>query len=518
MNGFRNRLSVESAFFAVCIAVIVPALPAQSASDYIHIRQANTADDGKDVGRTEIIVDGPSTLGYDGVTNEALDIWAAVFIEKSTSTPSYNSLVLQAESSEIKGEITAATRRYKFTIPYADPRSGSVTGQRNSAVAACNGRLASLNGSARADFLRDGAEIKVTGAYRLKAVATYITTKKREKKGGFEQAPTITEHTDEAVAMANAVIVCRPLDRPRPRTSTTTTGATPKPGKPLPPVIAAAELRIEPAKVTQVGTQMCPSELRLYGRVEASRAFNGKAVIFGTGFLSPVSDLSYDGPGNRNIVATYPLSWGGSGGLAGTAPSGPRSQTVTLTLNVTNADNKVQESIKETVTVTCKPTRMSSGGAIGGAIGAKAGDGDAKPATVDMQMWSWHEAARANTPTAARARSRGGPITFEKSVDVGTPSVLPPLDAHIRKVDRGGPGGATRLWLRNGGTQKAENCELAVRRESDKGWILVDLVSLAPGETREITAAMPRDPGLEFAVTCPGEADALLANNIARLR
>ncbi len=517
MSIFCNRLTVKSAFCAACITGIAPAAPAQSPNSHIHIRQANTATDGNDVGRTQILVDGPTTLGYDGVTNEALDVWVSVYIEKSNSTPSYHSLVLQAESIEIKGEVTAATRRYKFTIPYAHPRSGSVTGQRNSAVAACNGRLASLNGSARTSFLREGAEISVTGAYRLKAVATYTTTK-AGKGGTFPEAPRITEHTDEDVAMANAVIVCRPLDRPRPRTSTTTTGATPKPGKPLPPVITAAELRMEPAKVTQVGKQMCPAELRLYGRVEASRAFNGKAVIFGTGFLSPVSALSYDGPGNRNIVATYPLSWSGIGGLAGTAPSSPRAQTVTLTLNVTNADNKVLESIKETVTVTCKPTRVSSGSAIGGAIGAKAGDGDRESSTVDPQMWSWHEAARANEPVAARARSRGGPITFEKSVDAGTPSVLPPVDAHIRKVDRGGPGGATRLWLRNGGTQKAENCELAVRRESDKGWILVDAVSLAPGETREITAAMPRDPGLEFVVTCPGEADALLANNTARLR
>lgn len=373
MNGFRNRVPVRSTFFSACMSSIIFATPAQSAGSPIHIRQANSASDGNDVGQTQIIVDGPTTLGYDRVTNETLDIWASVYIEKSNSTPNYQSLVLQAESSEIEGEITAATRRYKFTIPYADPRSGSVTGQRNSAVAACNGRLVSLTGPARTAFLRDGAEIKTTGGYRLKAVATYITTKKG-KGGTFPEAPRITEHSDEAVAMANAVIICRPLDRPRPRTSTKTTGVPSKPGKALPPVVAAAELRIEPTKVTQIGTQMCPTQLRLYGRIEARRAFKGKAVIFGTGFLSPVTALSYDGPGNRNIVATYPLSWAGIGGLAGSAPGRPRSQAVSLTMNVTNADNKVLESVKETITVTCKPRRLSSGTAVGGAIGNKAGE------------------------------------------------------------------------------------------------------------------------------------------------
>ena len=45
-----------------------------------------------------------------------------------------------------------------------------------------------------------------------------------------------------------------------------------------------------------------------------------------------------------------------------------------LTMNVTNADNKVLESVKETITVTCKPRRLSSGTAVGGAIGNKAGE------------------------------------------------------------------------------------------------------------------------------------------------
>ena len=305
------------------------------------------------------------------------------------------------------------------------------------------------------------------------------------------------------------MIVCRPLIRP--------VRVTPAVPAALLPDIAAAELRIEPQKISQIGKQLCPTQLRLYGRVEARRAFQGKAVIFGTGFLSPVTNLSYGGPGNRNIVATYPLSWAAIGGLAGSAPSGLRSQTISLTMNVTDLDNKVLESVKETVTVTCKPMRVSGGTAIGGAIGGKAGGDNEESVSADPQMWSWHEAVRTNAPAAARMRSRGGPITFRKNIDAGTPSVLPAIDVHIRKVDRGGPGGATRLWLRNGGTQKAENCELAVRRESDQGWILIESVSLAPGETREVTAAMPRDPGLEFAVTCPGEAAALLANNVARL-
>ncbi len=504
MNGFRNRLIAA----VIASVLLVPA--ARSADSHIHIRQADKANDGNDVGRTEIVVDGKSTLGYDSLVNDTLDIWVAAYIDKSKSTPDYQSFILMAEATEIAGEITAAARRYKISVPYADPRSGSVSGQRNSAIQTCNNRLGSLSGAARAVFLREGSEINVTNAYRLKAVATYITTRKKKKKV-FQEAPDIVENTDEATAMANAIIVCRPLDRPRARTGKpTTTGATPKPGKPLPPVIAAATLRIEPAQIKAINKQNCPTELKLYAGVEAARAFEGKAVIFGTGFLSPVTALSYNGPGNRNIVATYPLSWAKSGGLANTA-TGPKSQMVTLTLNVTNADNKVQESVKETVTVTCRPMRMGTDNAVGGATGAA--DHEALASPADPQMWSWHEAVRASEPAAARKQRVGEPLTVQKRTDMATPLI----DAHVRKVDRSGPGGATRVWLRNGGTERAVDCVLAVKRDSDIGWIVVGSVQLGAGETKEIAAKMPRDPALEFAVTCPGEREDMLANNIARL-
>jgi hypothetical protein len=176
MKVFGDLLSVRSTALTLCLAGS-GALQAQTTNKYVHIRQANSADDGKHISRTEIIVDGPSTVGYTRVENEALDIWVAVHFDKSPSAPKYHSLLLQAELIEMKGEVTAATRRYKFTIPYADP--GTYRFAAQSPVAACNDRLASLSGSARSAFLREGDEISMTGAYRVKAVAAYHTTKPR---------------------------------------------------------------------------------------------------------------------------------------------------------------------------------------------------------------------------------------------------------------------------------------------------------------------------------------------------
>ncbi|HEU4779516.1 MAG TPA: hypothetical protein VFS58_06495 [Steroidobacteraceae bacterium] len=160
-----------------------------------------------------------------------------------------------------------------------------------------------------------------------------------------------------------------------------------------------------------------------------------------------------------------------------------------------------------------KPKRAGSS-AIGGTIGARANDGDeaAAEASADRRMWSWHGATRAAEPAAARARSHS-PLTFRKRIDAEAPLI----DASIRKIDRGGLGGATRLWLRNGGTQRANNCQLAVRGKDYPDWIVVESASMPAGQTIEIKAPMPRGPALEFAVTCPGESQALLADNIVAL-
>ena len=69
-------------------------------------------------------------------------------------------------------------------------------------------------------------------------------------------------------------IVCKPLDRIRPRTETSTTGAPPRHGESIHTTITKATLRIEPAKVVQDGKFLCPSQLKLYGHLETKRKFS----------------------------------------------------------------------------------------------------------------------------------------------------------------------------------------------------------------------------------------------------
>jgi hypothetical protein len=322
-------------------------------TELMNFAQALPESDGPDVEQTRIVVDGPSALGYDEVKTENVDIWVRFSLRKivnPTRSQSLDSVEIRAEGEKISPPLTAETRRYKLTFPYADPHSASVANQRNSVIETCNKRLKALSGAERSSFLKNGAEIKINGAYPVKAegVAEWSTT----SGGTFKE---INHHsaTHEQEIRADAVVHCLALDRPRPRTQTTTSGVNPMPGKRLPPVISVASLRAEPALKVAVGDQLCPSQLRLYGRVQAARQFSGKAVIFGAAYLSPVTQLEYTHGGNRNFTAVYPLKWDQPGRLSTGNTTSLKSQTVSLTMNVVNMADKVQAQVKESFTVRC---------------------------------------------------------------------------------------------------------------------------------------------------------------------
>ena len=159
-----------------------------------------------------------------------------------------------------------------------------------------------------------------------------------------------------STARANAVIECRPLDRPKPRTQTQTQGVPGKPGQKMEPTIKTVSLKLEPFANQTVGGQQCPTRIRLYGFIETRRAFTGQSIFMGPYFLTPITKLDFKVAGTRTIVAEYPVKWGNTGAKA----SGPglKKQQVTLRMNVANADGKVLESAERTVELACRPTRV----------------------------------------------------------------------------------------------------------------------------------------------------------------
>lgn len=526
MRGFFNGSIARLIGGAIVLsAVSTPAM----AVTRIQIAQAMPGPDGEDVGETRIVVDGKQNGPYDEVVTEQVEVWVRSTIPKLPGERRTTAMRIEIEGEVFERDnwrggqdVSNATERLRFAFPYVDPLPGSNPGAianlRRSPVDYCNRRLAELSGKARQDFLSRGDESRIQNAYIIEAwaKAEWVTEEGRIFK-------EFKWHTDtySVDVPAGATIECKALNRPRPRTETRTQGANSgQTGKRLEPTVRLATLRVEPAAKEVFGSQLCPTQLRLYGRVQTIRAFEGKAVIFGTAYFSPVTQLNFTHGGNRNLVATYPLKWNRPGGLAAAGAQAPTSQSVSLTMNVTTTDNKVLKQARETVTVSCRPvTQLALIPNLADPPqppppGPRLTAPTAPPVVtppVAGAGFSWN---RPVAPPPAAASLLGKATTSTSGA-----RLVPGIDLAIRRVDRNGPSGATRLFLRNGGDAVANGCRVLARKGGKGGWIEIQGwdVAVQPGATVELAAGLPNDAGVDFAVDCPGESAERLANNLALL-
>lgn len=358
----NRQLLVGSAVAAI---LLHPAAASAQIVDITHIPpKAGTQ---TDIGTTRIVVTGSKEDRYDKVVTTSLDAWVSV---KAPETPARSGgqsagtvWVEGHESVRVGNGFSKEPTIYKLTFPYSDPRSTQVANQRISPVEICNDKLASLSGAAKQEFRDKGGNILRQDAY----IATARQGWRVRKAGSVFEELKYWEDT----AGIPAVVACHRLTGPKPRDTTTTTGAggrppvrpprpQPEPQRVVPPpTIAKVTLRGEPQNWQNVGGQSCPTQVRLYGFVEVRRAFTGKAIFFGPGFLVPPQNLNFPAEGSRTLTATYNAKWpaGPVGGLAAggaAAVPAPRTQQVTLKFNVADAGGKVLESAQVTERLTCR--------------------------------------------------------------------------------------------------------------------------------------------------------------------
>ncbi len=305
----------------------------------------------------EIKVDGASQDGpYDSVRNETLDyIFAARgdWHKKSIGAPNFWVTLDGSPGTGVGagGEVSKTWKYYALSRPYMDPRSTDIENIRVSPVALCNDKLKAVSGSARKNFLKKGATFLHKGAYEMSGK---VSTEVRDIIH-FSKMVYDYETIDVPV-----IITCMNLDRPRPRTQTSTKGVDPKPGQKMKPTISEVELRIEPAQIVQDGKFLCPSQLKLYGRLETIREFTGKWICVGPHYLSPITEIKMTKAGNRNMVGTYKMNWHQMGGLAIAPNTEPKKQTLSFRFNVSNKDGKVLESVEKTIQVSCKKIEVNA--------------------------------------------------------------------------------------------------------------------------------------------------------------
>jgi len=297
-----------------------------------------------------IVVDGDNNR-YTKVLTKELKFYVAVRTSypKKAKEKTFGSIAFEGKrATSILG--TSAEKVYAVVVPYMDPRSRTVENERLSAVGICNQNL-NRGGEFREKMLKKGmGPITIHDAYLMTVTQGY-----KYKKLGFLDFGSIKAEHKIPVRLR-----CMNLVGPKPRTKTTTRGGSAAPRarehKPV-PLVSELKLRAEPAAVKDLDGLLCPTQMKLYGFVRVSRNFEGKAIMFGPGFLSTPTELNMKAGKNVTVRATYPVKWGITKGLAAPGAGGSlRNQTVGLTLNVADQNNKVVRSTgKRNFKITCKP-------------------------------------------------------------------------------------------------------------------------------------------------------------------
>jgi hypothetical protein len=224
-------------------------------------------------------------------------------------------------SVQYEGPLYEEWKRYKINLQYFDINIGA-SSVNLAPVRRCNKLLHEATGAARADFLFNGGTIAMDRAYYFR---------------GHLLIDSVVYGTAYQT-MASAVIKCLPLDHDPQR----------------------AKLRIEPTKVEKVGKFICPMELKLHGAVESREKFTGKAIFVGPHYLSAITDLNYTKAGNRNVNATYKISWSQMGGFTTAPNQEPKKQDLTFRFNVSDKSGKVVETAEERVQVSCRKIKSNA--------------------------------------------------------------------------------------------------------------------------------------------------------------
>jgi hypothetical protein len=298
----------------------------------------------------EITVDGPNKNGsYNAVYTETLAYYVMVRGDVPDKTKGDGMGFVQLEGGEREHvEVDGSWTRYKIIAPYKDPWSTAAANERSSPIKLCNDLLKLTSGAARASFLKKGDSFVHNKGYDVWFDVSYLV-----KKGLFYEDKFYDYHTWVPVR-----VTCMALDRPRPSKETSTTGAPPRHGQSLESAMDV-DLRIEPAKVVKDGKFLCPSQLKLYGRVETGFKFKGKALFVGPHYLSAITTLDLQAKDTNTAIGTYNMDWQKMGGFT-TAPNAePKKQKLTFHFNVIDGNAKIVKSAEETVEVSCKKIKVA---------------------------------------------------------------------------------------------------------------------------------------------------------------
>lgn len=351
MHGLLLALSITAAQGA-CAAAL---------ADEIELLVPNKAGMAPPNAIAEIKVDGDSQK-YKTIKNKKLNYIVAVRGDRPKRATGGGALDIWLGDAEVDATISTSWAYHEISASYEHPLSDEFPELRVSPVDLCNTRLEQTSGKARKQFRKEGTTFAIQKAYPLVGSVEWWI----KKPSGLSEPKGFGERTHAPVK-----ITCMPLARhdPDPNAPSRTTPAPPptRTTPPLPPLFTKTSFKIEPSKIVKDGKHLCPSELRLYGYVETSRAFEGRSIFMGPHYLSAITELDFSKAGSRNLVAGYPMKWHQLGGLAAQPNAKPADQKLAFRFNIQDQDGKVIETLEKTVTIGCRKITPNDA-AVGGGM------------------------------------------------------------------------------------------------------------------------------------------------------
>lgn len=281
----------------------------------------------QDSGIGTVQVDGPDGGNYTEVLNDTIEYRVSV-----RGTTPYNAiegtsqlklrLIPTGEERDV-GQISEVWKTYELSMPYQD--LPSYNSHPTSPIKLCKQRLSETSGAARQDFMNKGVTFTQSVLWRAKGSVMW------DRYGGH------TDKEEWKTIPLTLKIQCLALNR------------------------MISKLRIEPAKVTQLGKFLCPMELKLHGFMSSRDEFSGKSLFVGPYYLSAITPLQLDAGDIRNMSATYKMNWRRKTDDLAVAPNiEPKKQKLTFRFNIADQAGKVVRSVEKAIEVSCRKVKMNA--------------------------------------------------------------------------------------------------------------------------------------------------------------
>ena len=364
---------------SVCGAIVmVAAFPNTAAADVVSVEMAQSKANCNAPGHIPIIeVAGNKRGKYNRVKTR--ELWTCLKVRGEQPGWSRNGKggTVSVETNSRTISTPKGTDIHGVAFAYVGPLSAGGT-YRQDPVAMCNQAIKGLTGSKREQFISQGTYITVEKAYKVGATATWEI-----RKSKIAASPNFYRFDHKQWAAANtipALIQCLPTGKPA--ASPAGNADVPAPGRrtnPVPqpprvnppPTISTLKVEAAPMDIERVGNWMCPTKLRLNGRIDVIRPFSGASIFVGPQWLSPKTDIKLQGAKGRNVIAVYSMNWDRTGqGSLSVSSQTPSRQTLTFKFNVTDAAGKLLKTASKTVSVVCKrPTQGAGDQAVGEVTG-----------------------------------------------------------------------------------------------------------------------------------------------------